>query len=112
MARCPHDGLKEGSQNLNDRQVGFYPFRGPDAPFALRQSYHTRHTRIHQMSPPARKSPTPRKAAPTAAFALQFPPEAEPGRAEHQQCQPEERREADAAHAMDAVERADHGARL
>ena len=30
-ARCPHDGPKEGSHGDAGRQVGFYPFRGPDA---------------------------------------------------------------------------------
>ncbi len=38
VARCPHDGLKEGSQD-SGKQVGFYPFRGPDASRTLGQSY-------------------------------------------------------------------------
>ena len=29
-ARCPHIGLKEGSRDFAE-EVGFYPFRGPDA---------------------------------------------------------------------------------
>jgi hypothetical protein len=34
-------GLKEVSRNQMDLQVGFYPFRGPEASFTLFQAYHT-----------------------------------------------------------------------
>jgi hypothetical protein len=35
-ARRPHLGLKEGSQKIVYRKMGFYPFRGPDAFSTLR----------------------------------------------------------------------------
>jgi hypothetical protein len=34
-------GLKEVSRNQMDLQVGFYPFRGPEASLTLFQGYHT-----------------------------------------------------------------------
>ena len=34
-------GLKEVSRNQIELQVGFYPFRGPEASFTLFQAYHT-----------------------------------------------------------------------
>jgi hypothetical protein len=37
-ARRPHIGLKEGSKFYR-KQVGFYPFRGPDAPWTLVSLY-------------------------------------------------------------------------
>jgi len=34
-------GLKEVSLNQIELQVGFYPFRGPEASLTLAQAYHT-----------------------------------------------------------------------
>ena len=54
-ARCPHDGLKEGSHVISDKQVGFYPFRGPDASctqIAMVQASRARISRIRQGSGP------------------------------------------------------------
>jgi len=34
-------GLKEVSRNQIDLQVGFYPFRGPEASLTLFKAYHT-----------------------------------------------------------------------